>query len=55
MIKISIIPIVKKYYNGHIFGVDRKLIIFLTKLFKRNEIEILTRAYEKEITPRKLQ
>ncbi len=43
MIKISIIPIVKKYYNGHIFGVDRKLIIFLTKLFKRNEIEILTR------------
>tara|TARA_Y100001958_G_C21093761_1_gene446059 strand:- start:74 stop:667 length:594 start_codon:yes stop_codon:yes gene_type:complete len=42
MIRISIIPTVKKYYNSYIFGVDKQLVVFLNKLFKKNYIEVLS-------------
>ena len=43
MIKISILPIVKKYYDSHVISVDLQLINFLKKIFKKSRIEILNR------------
>ena len=48
MIKISILPIVKKYYDSHIISVDLQLINFLKKNFKKSKIEILN--YKSSLT-----
>jgi hypothetical protein len=39
MIKISILPIVKKYYNSYVISVDLQLIDFLKKIFKKAKLK----------------